>query len=544
MSTRKTHRMQETPQEETQSQTSAARDSRAAKPASKPAVQAVIFIGASSISMMVAEDKPEGLRVLDVLTQPLELVYDFFLSGSISRDTADRCVQVVRGYNDLLDEYRRAGEVTVRLLATNVLLDVEGLDLFVNRLQISCGLHLEVMDDGEMTRLIYLHMQSMPRKYEDLVRRRLLVLHVGPGNTRLLLCERGRITYYANYRLGAHRTSAAVGAADPGSPENEYLLVREQIRSLVEQMRHDAEESVSGELEALVVYGPDFHRLRSPLVEQERISLQTLADLTDEVAAMPLSQRMEKFGEDYATVRALLPTMAIYLAVAREFSPRSILLPADEYSHAFLRSLMPSQRDTQGLEDEVIHFSVLLAGRYHVDRGHSQQVRRLSCSLFDQLQALHRLTRHDRLLLKVAAILHEVGTYVSSKRHHKHSQYIILNSEIFGLSRRDIEIVGLLARYHRRGEPNEDERSYAELDLNNRLRVQKLAAILRVADALDRAHCHRIPGFTVRYANRRLELLVPGVHDLTLENLALRSKGQLFTAVFGYDVLLLTEREG
>lgn len=506
-----------------------------------PSLQAVIFIGASSISMMVAEAREEGLRVLDVLSRPIELVYDLFLTGGISRDTADRCVQITRGFTELLDEYRRAGEVKVRLLATNVLLDVNGLDLFVNRLQVSCGLHLEVMDDGEMTRLIYLHMKSMLEKYAELSRRRLLVLHVGPGNTRLLLFERGRITYYANYRLGAHRTSAAVGAADPGSPENEYRLVREQIRSIVEQMRHDAEESMAGSPDALVIYGPDFHRLHSPLISGEQVSLESLAALTEEVAHTPFSQRMERYDEDYATVRALLPTLATYLAVAREFSPRSILLPADDFSHAFLRSLMPSERDTQVLEEEVIHFAVLLANRYRVDRGHSQQVRRLSCSLFDQLQELHGLGRHDRLLLKVAAILHEVGTYVSSKRHHKHSQYLILNSEIFGLSRRDVEIVGLLARYHRRGEPNDEERSYAELDLDNRLRVQKLAAILRVADALDRAHCHRIPGFTVRYANRRLELLVPGVHDLALENLALRSKGQLFTSVFGYDVLLLTE---
>ena len=97
----------------------------------------------------------------------------------------------------------------------------------------------------------------------------------------------------------------------------------------------------------------------------------------------------------------------------------------------------------------------------------------------------------------------------------------------------------MLARYHRHGAPTNRDNSYAELDLPNRLRVQKLAALLRVADAMERAHSHRIAKFTVRYNGRRLELLVPGVHDLTIENLAMAKKADLFTAIFGYDVRLV-----
>ena len=137
---------------------------------------------------------------------------------------------------------------------------------------------------------------------------------------------------------------------------------------------------------------------------------------------------------------------------------------------------------------------------------------------------------------RVAFVRH---TFISPKNHHRHGQYIILNSEIFGLSREDVEIIGLLARYHRHGVPTTAEYTYADLEQANRLRVQKLAALLRVADAMERAHSHRISSFTVRYTARKLELLVPGVHDLTIENLALRSKADLFTEIFGSDVQLL-----
>ncbi len=503
-------------------------------------VKAVIFLGADAVSVMVAEQTAQGTRVLDVLSQPVELAYDVFTASCISRDTIDRCVQITQGYNELLAEYRLAGKVEVRLLATNILLDVRNMDTLVNRMQITCGLQLEVMDDGEMTRLLYLNTRNLIDNHSELAEKRVLVLHVGPGNTRLLLFDKGRISYYASYRMGAHRTGIAIGdAAEMAGTESESALIREHIRGIMEQVNYDIEDDLPEPPDALVIYGPDFHVISSPLAQGDQVSIDSLTRLAHEISATPPSQRPARYKEDYASVCALLPAALIYLAVARDFEPRSIMFPAEEFSHAFLRNLMPGRHDDLALEEEVVHFSVLLANHYRVDKAHGQQIRRLTMTLFDQLQDLHGLTRHDRLLLKVAAILHEVGSYINPKKHHQHSQYIILNSEIFGLSRADVEVVGLLARYHRHGAPTIAEPTYALLNQADRLRVQKLAALLRVAEAMERAHSRRIRSFSVRTNARRLELLVPDVSDLTLENLALRTKGALFTDIFGYDIILL-----
>ena len=505
-----------------------------------PVVKAVIFLGADAVSMMVAEQRGNETRVLDVLSQPVELAHDVFNGSCITRDTMDRCVQIAQGYNELLAEYRLAGPVEVRLLATNILLDVRNMDTLVNRLQITCGLQLEVMDDGEMTRLLYMNTRALLDRHEELADKRVLVLHVGPGNTRLLLFDKGRISYYASYRMGAHRTGIAIGdATEMAGTESESALIREHIRGIMEQVSYDIEDDLPEPPDALVIFGPDFHVISSPLAQGDTVSEESLSHLAHEIAATPPAQRPARYKEDYASVCALLPAVLIYLSVARDFEPRSIMCPAEEFSHAFLRNLMPGRRDDLALEDEVVHFSVLLANHYRVDKAHGQQIRRLTMQLFDQLQELHGLTRHDRLLLKVAAILHEVGSYINPKKHHHHSQYIILNSEIFGLSRADVEVVGLLARYHRHGAPTIAEPTYALLNQADRLRVQKLAALLRVAEAMERAHSRRIRSFTVRTNARRLEFLVPDVGDLTLENLALRTKGALFSDIFGQDIVLL-----
>ncbi len=518
------------------------RNRRNTPPRTTPVVNAVIFLGADAVSMMVAEHRGEEARVLDVLSQPVELAHDVFHGGCITRDTMDRCVQIAQGYNELLAEYRMAGKVEVRLLATNILLDVRNMDTLVNRLQITCGLQLEVMDDGEMTRLLYLNTRAILDAHEEMAGQRVLVLHVGPGNTRLLLFDKGRITYYASYRMGAHRTGIAIGdATEMAGTESESSLIREHIRGIMEQVVYDIEDDLPVPPDALILFGPDFHVISSPLAQGDQVGIDGLAQLAHDIATTPPAQRQARYKEDYASVCALLPTALIYLSVARDLEPRSIMCPAEEFSHAFLRNLLPGRHDDLALEDEVVHFSVLLANHYRVDKAHGQQIRRLTMQLFDQLQELHGLTRHDRLLLKVAAILHEVGSYINPKKHHQHSQYIILNSEIFGLSRADVEVVGLLARYHRHGAPSPAEPTYALLNQADRLRVQKLAALLRVAEAMERAHSRRIRTFTVRQNGRRLELLVPDVADLTLENLALRTKGALFSDIFGQDIMLLPQ---
>lgn len=501
-------------------------------------VQAVIFLGADAMSMMVCERCGEKERVLDVLTQPVPLARDVFGGGAVTRDTMERCVQVARGYCDLLAEYRLGGEVKVRLLASNILSDIRNMDTLVNRLHLACGLQLEVMDDGEMTRLLYLSVQTALEKDPERDKKRVLVVHVGPGNTRLLVSDKGRITFYSNYRIGAHRTGVKLGETALAEADDEAALIREHIRGTVEQIGYDVESALPAPPDTVMLFGPDFRSIHSPLMAKHATA-DKLTKLVRQIAGTPMSQRAERYRETLASVHALLPSAIIGLSLAKSFENAELLCPREPYAGAFLARLMPDRRDDDVMEDEVIHFSRLLAARYRTDRGHGAHIRKLCMALFDRLQELHGLTRHDRLLLKVAAILHEIGTFISPKNHHRHGQYIILNSEIFGLSRLDVEVVGLLARYHRHGAPTMSDTSYTELDLDSRLRVQKLAALLRVAEAMEVAHSRRISEFTVRFNNRRLELLVSGVHDFTMENRALRDKGALFTDIFGYDIALL-----
>ena len=178
--------------------------------------------------------------------------------------------------------------------------------------------------------------------------------------------------------------------------------------------------------------------------------------------------------------------------IAETLSLKEVHIPVSEYEQGLLNDLNASRELSDTFAAEVLRSARILADRYQSDPGHGEYVGKLCEHFVANLQDLHQLDEHDVLLLKVAAILHEVGTYVSPRAHHKHSEYIILNSEIFGLDRLDVTIVALVSRYHRHSVPRMDHPAYAALSVEDRIRVCKLAAILSAADALERTHAQRV----------------------------------------------------
>ncbi len=146
------------------------------------------------------------------------------------------------------------------------------------------------------------------------------------------------------------------------------------------------------------------------------------------------------------------------------------------------------------------------------------------------------------MLLEAAALLHDVGVAVNNDGHHKHSQYLIQSSELVGLSDEERHLVGLLARYHRKAPPTRDHEEYMALRRRERTLVERLAALLRLADALDRQHANVVRGVSVKIREDSVELRPmlagdPGTR-LTLEAKAVEEKGALFWQLFGRQVRL------
>jgi len=495
-----------------------------------------LHIGAGSVSLMVSErDGDGGLNIIDFLEQPAPLARDIFRDGRVSQQTTERIVAIVRDFQKSLAELGIDPHAITRAVATNILSEAGNHENVMNRIRIACGLDVAIIDDGEMTRLIYLKTRRRLLHLPAMRKGVTLVLHVGPGNTRALLFDEGLITRYTSYRMGAHRTREAVESSNTDGHAL-LRLIREHAYGNLAQLRHDYSDiSING----LVVIGYEIQSVAEKLTSgKPGCPAKTLRDFTAHAATLSDVEIVRKFQLDYQTAEALLPALEINLAVAETLGLKQVHIPVSEYEQGLLHDLLVSRELTGAFADEVIRSARILASRYQSDPGHGAHVGHLCARLFEELSDLHQLDSHDALLLQVSAILHEVGTYISPRAHHKHSEYIILNSEIFGLDRLDIVIVALVSRYHRHSGPKTDHETYRALGTEDRIRVNKLAAILRVADALERTHAQRVRKLTMRREPGKLILRLPGLADAAVERIAMESKADLFRHVFGLTVVI------
>ncbi len=510
------------------------------KPAKKALAAENLFtalhIGASSVSLMVAERAPDGaLTPVDFLEQPAPVARDIFRNGEVSASTTERVVSIIKGYQKSLAELGLDPHGVTRAVATNILSEASNHETVMNRIRIACGLRISTIDDGEMTRLIYLktrrRLQSLPAMRKDTT----LVLHVGPGNTRALLFQNGLISRYTSYRMGTHRTREAVEGSHAEGPAL-LRVIREHAYGNLAQIRFDFSDVT---VDGLVLIGYELQSVAPALTVGSQVcSLKTLRHFTAEAANMSDVELVKRFQLDYQTAEALLPALEINLAIAETLKLQDVHIPTSEYEQGLLHDLLVSQELTGTFAEEVLRSARILAERYQSDPSHGEHVGNLCKRFFESLNDLHQLGPHDALLLQVAAILHEVGTYVSPRAHHKHSEYLILNSEVFGLNRLDVTIVALVARYHRHSGPRLDHPSYAALSTDDRIRVCKLAALLRVADALERTHVQRVANLEIRRESGKLRIRLPGLADAAVERLAMTSKADLFEQVFGLAVII------
>lgn len=495
-----------------------------------------IHVGAGSVSLLVAEVQPNGTyRAVDFLEQPAPLARDVFRYGSVSAETTERIVSILKDYQNALAEYGADGHAITRAVATNILVEATNHDVFLNRIRIACGLSINPIDDGEMTRLIYLKTRRRLKDTPAMRRSCTLVVHVGPGNTRALLFQESAITRYTSYRLGTHRTREATeGSHAEGAAM--LRVIREHTSGNLAQMKFDYRDV---QLEGLVVIGYEIQQIARYLSKGTgAYSIKSLKKTTLEAAQMSDLDLVTRYEMDYQTAEALLPALETNLAIAESFGMKEVHIPASDYEQGILQDLLVSGNLSGTLDQEVLRSARILALRYQSDPRHGEHVAKICHHLFTELQELHGMTKHDAMLLQVSAILHEVGTFVSPRAHHKHSEYIILNSEIFGLDRQDITMVAMISRYHRHSGPRTDHPNYRDLDTLDRIRVSKLSALLRVADALERTHDQRVHEILIRRDERRLRLVLPGVTDAAVESLAMTSKGDLFEQVFGLEVVI------
>ncbi|MBN2875712.1 MAG: Ppx/GppA family phosphatase [Spirochaetales bacterium] len=504
---------------------------------------AVIEIGSTGIRMLVANVTGGGkYEILERAGKPVALGRDVFTTGIVSRESTRVCIAVLRGFRELLRAYGVEPAET-RVVATSALREAENRDAYVDRVAMRTGFRVDVIEAIEESHYMYLAVQrALGGDARYFARMNSIILEVGGGSTELMLLRRGRIVAAHSLRLGTVRIDEQSRAA-MGSSGYLMRFLADNVRTACDGLEEDL--PLAG-VRSFIVIGTDARFAARVAGTEARsdyriITREAFLALVDRFKGLSIDGIVSEYRIPYAEAEALVPGLVILALFLARTGAEELIVPFVSLRDGILIGMSGGAGGEveAELHKQVIASVLGLGRRYHFDEQHASGVVEHALFLFDRLRETHGMGTRERLLLEAAGYLHDIGNFVRTSGHQKHSEYIVLNSEIFGLQRDQLRIVANLVRYHRKAGPSQSHPNYMSLSREDRAAVLKLSAILRVADALDRGHTQRLKLVDLEMKEDHLVLQTDCQGDLSLERLSLGEKSDMFEDVFGLKVVIL-----
>jgi exopolyphosphatase/guanosine-5'-triphosphate,3'-diphosphate pyrophosphatase len=500
---------------------------------------AAIDIGSNSIHMVVARVDADGhFTLLDRAKEMVRLGKGTLAARVLSREAMQAGMQVLATFKRLADAQQIDRIVAV---ATSAVREAKNGGDFIAQIGRELGIHVDLITGREEARLIHLAVSNAL----DLRDAATLLVDIGGGSVELVLAENGAVKLRESLKLGVLRLAERFFAHDP--PERDEVEALEeyldrQLGSLLKRVRTAEVRRLVGtsgtvlnlaaialqldggvapeRLHGVTLRAKEVQRARKLLVRNDRDARQRIAGLD--------RWRVDSIVPGAVLVEFLLRRLEIPELTMCEWALREgVLLD-------FIRGHGREIEENEAIPDPLRRSVVHVGRRWNFEEGHSEQVARLALSLFDQTTERHEMAAREREWLEFAALLHDVGNHIAHSRHHRHSYYLILHGELMGFEPKEIQLIATVARYHRKGGPKDGDEELEALPNGLRAVVAPLAAILRLADALDRSHFTVVRDVKLSGKGKEMTLTVhTGGHDAELELWAARRKGELFEQVFG-----------
>ncbi|MDI1432802.1 HD domain-containing protein [Polyangium sorediatum] len=517
---------------------------------------AAIDIGSNAIRLrvvdvdppLITDDGPRFYPFRDVLVDraPVRLGHDVFTKGRLENGVIGAACEALKRFRAAMDA---AKVERYRAVATSAAREAQNGDLFVERAERESRVHVEIIEGVEEARLVQLAVvERIPMS-----QRRSLLVDIGGGSTELTLLE-GRLPVYSrSLPVGTVRLLEAFLEGRGPIDMAHRKLLEEYVDRVCADAFREIEDASDGPVDVVIGTGGNIETLADlcpmPIAfpEGRAIEVRAMRRLLDELSAKSVDERVLAYGLRPDRADTIVPAATVLCRVAEAFGRESITAPGVGLKEGVLVDLARQHfvpRDFGGEAAAVSEACLRLGRRYHFDEAHGMLVARFATRLFDELSARHRMSPRDRILLHAASLLHDVGDFVRYEGHHKHSYYLIVHADLMGLSPPEREIVANVARYHRKSPPQLDHDNFRTLSREDRAKVKAMAAILRVADALDREHRAKVAGVSGRIEGDTLVLELSGTEDRSLEEWTVGAKCGMLKDALGLDVRIVDAATG
>src|SRR3954452_78294 len=459
---------------------------------------AAIDIGTNSLHMIVVRVRPDlSFEVIDREKEMVRLGAGGLDGRALTPEAMHAALQVLAKFRRLAESHRVDEVVAV---ATSAVREAENGGEFLKTIAAQTGIRARVISGTEEARLIHMAAAyGIGRPGEITV-----AIDIGGGSVEVTRGAGATVDAARSFKLGVIRLTERFVKSDPIEPRDERKLERHIEEELEEYLTEivtsgfDRVIGTSGTILSLgAVAAAQENGAAAPL-RNRRVSAKQLRRVRKTITALDLEKRVRVPGLDPRRADIAVAGAVLLDAILRRLGATEITLCDLSLREGLVLDYIARHRKEIAQADrypDVRRRSVFeLAERFEFWSEHSQHVSRLALALFDQTRAIHGLTDREREWLEYAAILHDVGVHISYEGHHKHSYYLITNGDLRGFEPDEIQIIALVARYHRQAEPKRKHEGFGHLPRRMRQTVRALSAMLRLAESLDRSHAQAIAG--------------------------------------------------
>ncbi len=506
---------------------------------------AAIDVGTNSFHLIVVRIKDDGnFEIIDREKEVIRLG-----EGSagdikeIKEDAIRRAVSTLKKFKGIADSH----SAQIRAVATSAVREALNKNIFLERVLKQTGIEIEIVSGQEEARLIYLGVLKAVPIYN----KKSLVIDIGGGSTEFILGKKGIPEFSVSVKLGAVRlsqkffpdyelTKQRIKACEDWV-EGEIFTISKKMKS----MGFDICVGASGTIMA-AGFMISAHRknteLSSAYLNNFEFTAEELFEISKEVLKAKTVEKRKKIKALDEKRADIFPAGLIILSKIFElFELDKMTISGYALREGIVIDTIHKEKEGFTTLSDIRKESVKhLMNTCNYDKEHCKHTSVLSLKLFEQLKPLLKLDENSKEYLEAAALLHDIGCHISHNNHHRHSYYIIKNSELLGFNENEIDMIANIARYHRKSHPKETHREFSTLPEKSRLTILKLSSILRIADAFDRTHSKIITDIHANITNNKVELSLKckdgKIPDIELWNLE-RRKG-LFEEIFGKKITI------
>ncbi len=489
-------------------------------PADHEEIIAAIDVGTNAVRLELARVLPDAtLETLHTERDPVRPGEGLFTSGTMKPEVADRLLSTLRRYSALCRRY----DAKVRAVATSAVREARNRDEIVRRARREAQLNLEVVSGKEEARLICLGVLhgSPPLK-------RSLLFDIGGGSTEVAFAFGEHAKDLWSIDLGAVRLTEMFRVSGE-VPKKQLKLLRRYARdaaseALPEKLpgRPSSALGSSGTIQAVVGY--------ARAEGTGHATAEQIESAVEELAGMDSEKRRKRFDPRRADI--VVAGAVILEALMKHMDLESITAVDRGLREGILLDMVKRRRPGDA-DASLAEAALALGRRFAIGEEHARDVARLALELFDGLALMHQLPAATRPWLEAAALLHDIGHALNHQKHHKHTHYIILNSDLPGLSDRERRLVACIARFHRRSPPDPGHEALEGLTATEVRIVRKASTLLRIADSLDASHNQPIVRLSTAVSRGKVIVSVKTRTPIDLEQWNVAQEVGIFRDVFG-----------